>query len=387
MSRPIHLSASAVREFLHCPNCFRIAYIEGVRPAVEAGAFRMGTSYHAMHEVYRTSLRAGSDRDAAFAAAFDHLNKRYETCPPSVDLEEWEEERQQIAGLFAGHAWLYQNEPLDVIASEIPFRLPLFHPLTGLPLPESEVVRVGKIDELIRVGPGRVAVSDYKTTSKSIEDGSEYWDHLKLDTQLSMYVLAARDMHRMGLLEPYGVGPEDEIVGAFYDVARKPAIRPKKLSQADTAAFVEMGTYFGQNFRVQTGWTQKTCDPPIYTRHVVVDGVPAQVEEMKKGYVIRETSAMYGARLLGDIYERPSFYYNRREVPRTDRDLANFRRELYGIYQTMKAMRDGGWWYRNDQHDNAAAHGQYGQLCYHDVDLSDGHTPEGFKRIFEEEAA
>jgi hypothetical protein len=50
---------------------------------------------------------------------------------------------------------------------------------------------------------------------------------------------------------------------------------------------------------------------------VNVDGdvCEVEIEPGKKGFAIRETIAMYGARLLNDIYERPEFYYVRREIP------------------------------------------------------------------------
>jgi hypothetical protein len=360
MPRPIHLSASAIREYLHCPNCFRIAYIEGIRPDVDTESQRMGTNYHKCHEIHRTQ---------GFDAAVDHLNKSYAAVPPTVTPEEWERERQTIAGIFAGHVWRYQNEPIDVIATEIPFRLPLFHPKTGMPISQDDVVRVGKIDQLLRVN-GKIMVKDFKTTSKPIADGSEFWDHLRLDNQISFYVLALHDLHASGLLEPYGVTAQDEIGGAYYDVVHKPSIKPKMLTQADTAALIETGTYFGTKFTI--------------TDLCVVDGVKTELEQGKKGFAIRETSAMFGARLLADIYERSEFYYGRREIPRLQRDIVQFRREIYGMYQCIKQMRDGDWWYRNDQHDNAILHGTYGPICYGLVDASNGQTPPGFKRIFKE---
>jgi hypothetical protein len=41
----------------------------------------------------------------------------------------------------------------------------------------------------------------------------------------------------------------------------------------------------------------------------------------RKGFAIRETIGMFGARLLNDIYERPEFYFVRREIARTDAEI------------------------------------------------------------------
>ena len=215
-------------------------------------------------------------------------------------------------------------------------------------------------------------VSDFKTTSKSLDADSPFWDRLRIDSQISHYVLAVHDLHRLGGLRDFGIKDDEQIGGAFYDVVRKPSISPKTLSQADTAALVETGEYCGKKFVVKI----QVNDQP----NVFVNEISAVAEQGKKGFAIRETSEMYGARLLADIVQRPEFYFARREIARLDKDLAEYRRELWGIYQTIKAMRKGNWWFRSDQQDSIGLHGQYAPLCLHNVDVSDGHTPEGFKR-------
>lgn len=370
MTRPLHLSATAHKEYLHCPNCFFLSYICGLRPAVEADPFRMGTNYHKLQELYRTAIRGGTEPDASFDLAIANLNEAYKDCPPSVSLADWAEERASVAAMFAGHRWRYQNEKVEVVASEIPFELPLFHPKTGLPLPKTDVIRRGKIDELLRID-GLLYISDYKTTSKPINAESEFWSHLRLDPQISTYVGAARDMLRLGLLEEYGVGKDEVIAGAWYDVVHKPSISPKKLSQADTTAFIESGEYHGQKFAVV-----------LNEGAVSVDGVSAEVEVMKKGFAIRETSEMYQARLLADICARPDFYFARRPIPRTDNEIADFQREQYSIYQVIKFQRDKGFWFRNGTHDSMGMHGQMSPLCYHNFDPSTGEVPAGYKKVF-----
>lgn len=378
-SRPIHLSASAIKAFLHCPNCFRYAYIEGVRPVDETETQRVGTHWHKLHEMYRDQ-RAAADHDQSFAAALEWLHGIYGHVPDNRDATEWEIEYQILVNSFAGYMWYYQNDHIETLATELPFKLPVFHPKTGLPLRLDEVCTVGKIDRFIRTGPNRVCISDYKSTSKPIAPDSDFWGHLRLDSQLSIYVMSAQDMQKNGLLDFCQEG--DEIVGAYYDVWHRPQIKPSVLSQKDTAAVIDSGEYLGTKFQVVVTLHP---DPSEQNKHLIsVDGVACDVEMGKKGFAIRENPRMFGARLLADIYNRPDFYFQRREVPRTDQDIRNFRRELYGIYQTIKMMRDGNWWWRNDQQDSMVTHGDYGQLCYFNVDVSNGQTPPGFKRIFGE---
>ena len=376
--RPIHLSASAIRAFLHCPNCFRYAYIEGVRPIADTESQRVGTNWHKLQELYR-EYQGSAEAEQSYNATIEHLNAVYAHVPDGINSLDWEIEYQTLANSFAGYVWYYQNDTIQTLATEVGFKLPILHPKTGLPLRRDEVIVPGKIDRFVRLADGRVCISDYKSTTKSIDPDSDFWGHLRLDTQLSVYCLSALDLQQAGELEQYQITKEDEIAGAWYDVWHRPQISPKMLTQADTAAFIEGKKYFEKEFVVEVKQAEGAAP------NVTVDDRPAEVEQGKKGFAIRETPAMFGARLLADIYERPHFYFVRKEVPRTPDDLRKFRRELFGIYQSVKMMRDGDFWYRNDLQDSMRAHGDYAQLCYFNVDVSNGQTPPGFRRIFEEQ--
>src|SRR5690606_4813969 len=120
---------------------------------------------------------------------------------------------------------------------------------------------------------GKVHISDYKSTSKSLDPDSEFWDHLRLDSQLSMYVMAGQELAQAGALTQFGITPEEGVSGAFYDVWRKPTIKPSKLTQAETKELVETGKYLGSEFQVEH-------IPPTEdaARIVKVNGVVAEVE-------------------------------------------------------------------------------------------------------------
>jgi len=63
---------------------------------------------------------------------------------------------------------------------------------------------------------------------------------------------------------------------------------------------------------------------------------------------VKETVGMYGARLLQDIQERPTFYFARREIARTDAELQDFRQQLFAVYQAQKAFTKAGCWFENE---------------------------------------
>lgn len=378
LPRCIHMSASAISAFKACPTRFRFGYVEGVRQEQDTESQRMGTNWHTMHEVYRQTLtnEAAPDpkvgREIAFDVAIAALNAAYANMPSGFDITEWEIERTILAVSFAGHCWLYQNDPVETLATEVPFRLPLHHPKTGLPLSVEDVLRVGKIDRVVRYA-GHISIADYKSTSKSISADSDFWNHLNLDSQISMYAMATAEMAKAGLLTEMGITPETEVAGAFYDVWAKPKIRPSKLSQAETKEFLENGKY------CETPFTVTRDGNKILVNGSVAEFTPGAKEGTG---AIRETPDMFGARLLADIYVNPDKHFARREIARTAANLRTFRSELYSIYQTMKTMRDTGHWFRNEHSCNATFRCAYTPICFHGVDVTNGQTPPGFKRIF-----
>lgn len=404
------ISASSMGSFKACPVRFKLAYREGLRTAADTDSQRMGTNWHAMHEVYHGELSHarkvtaeikdeypnmegddGTDvgRANGLNAVVNHLNERYANMPATKTLAEWSLERQQLLTSFVGYLWHYENDPVEAIASEVAFELPVYEPRTGMPLPLTEVRRVGKIDHVIK-WHGMVGALERKSTSRSIEPDSDYWEKSRKDTQVSMYALAFREMQydakdgntwiRHAETETLlDLGQVEQVGMTLYDVWHKPTIKPAMLSQKDTAAFIESGMYCGQSFTVKIAGDDPT------SMVVAVNDYHCEIEPGKKGFAIRETIEMYGARLLQDITERPGFYFQRREIARTDKDLAEFRRELYAVYQTQKLMEKHHTWFSNESQCRATFPCPFIPVCYGPghVAVSKEHlTPDGFKRIF-----
>lgn len=371
------LSATSIATFKACPQKFRLAYREGLRLDEDTDAQRMGTNWHALHEVYHNAYTQQQDHDAAFAAAVDHLNEQYATVPDTKTPEEWETERQVLLVSFMVYQWYWADDPYEVLASEVAFDLPLHHPKVGLPLLTSEVVRRGKIDHVVR-WHGMVGNLERKSTSKAIDASSDFWDRSQKDTQVSMYALAFRDMQEHGL-EHYGihgVEPHERVGNTLYDVWRKPTIKPAKLTQKDTTTLIETGSYCDVEFAVVVEAEDQ----------ITVDGEPAEVEVGKSGKpAIRETSAMFAARLTADMQERPEHYFARKEIPRTDQNIRKFRTELFNIYQAQKLYANTGCWFENESQCRATFKCAYIPICYGpgaDAVCDGETTPEGFKRIY-----
>jgi hypothetical protein len=89
-----------------------------------------------------------------------------------------------------GYQWRWAGARLEVVATEQAFRVPLVNPATGKATPTFELA--GKIDGIVRLEDGRLAVKESKTCSEDLGADSDYWRRLRIDHQITLYMLAAR---------------------------------------------------------------------------------------------------------------------------------------------------------------------------------------------------
>lgn len=161
----------------------------------------------------------------------------------------------------------------------------------------------GRKDVIVVNAQGRW-VMDHKTTSEDIESGeSTYWRSLQVAGQESMYLLAERLAGR-------------DVIGAIWDVIRKPGIRPRKLTKKELAEVASLNRYF---------------------RH--------QVSDDAKQYAIangRENGELYEYRLAVECTEHGGKYFQRHPIFRLDAELEEFVGDLWGWTQEIIAARRTG---------------------------------------------
>ena len=361
MSNMLYLSASRITDFRDCPTRYKLPVIDRIVPDTEPEPFRMGTNWHDIQHMMGmqgfSKLTAPNASQVDFEGLLiDYLNKMYEQCPASKTLEEWAVEQN----MFLYTAWAYfehySDTDVKIIASELPFELPVLHPETGRAVPN---VRLrGKIDKIVEYPNRGMFIREYKSTSSSVEDDSSFWKNLRMAMQPSIYYDAAI---RLGY----------PIKGIEYDVWRKPTIKPKTLTQTLTRDFLDTGKYIGEEFDVLD--SSSTGDP------ILIDNEQAEILPGKRGFAIKETPRMYGIRLLHDIRERPHFYFNRREITRSDQDMESYRWQLYNIHTTLRTMISKGCWYKNEKQCEATFKCGYIPICYDGVDVNE-RIPDGFRR-------
>lgn len=376
-----HLSASSIAVFLRCPVAFRLSYREGIRLAEDTESQRVGTGYHGMFEAYGN---AEGDHEAKVAAGIEYLNERYKNCPAHFDFNAWAVERQVLFTAFHAYWWYWQNDSVEILESEIAFNLPIHAPKVGLPLPMDKVQRVGKIDHLVK-WQGAVCCLERKTTARSIAPDSVYWEKWRKDKQVSMYALAFQDLRATDEKIQTLIAGADRFGSTLVDVFAKPKTKPAMLTQKETAEFIASGMYQEQTFEVSVTYHPDPIAEKEEGHTVVVNGYEADVEMGKKGFAIRETVEMYGARLLQEMYATPEKFFQRREIVRTDAELTKFRKSLYSIYQTQRTMDETGAYYENENACNDPFPCQFKPICFGpgaDKICETGETPPNFKRIF-----
>jgi len=234
------ITNSRLRAWRDCPRKEYLSFELRLEPLVRSEALRWGSAFHA--------ALAGIPFEA----------------DPFV--------RASVSAVVAQY-----NEPVEIVAREEHFEIPLVNPDTGEAAKDETLA--GTIDAIGRLRDGRLAIVERKTTSRPVED---LLQRLDLDTQVLTYWIGAR-----------AVGYPVEAV--FYAVQPKPQQRPLKATPEDKRKYTKAGE--------------------LYANQRLIDETPDE----------------YAARLT---IEAPTF----REVPILHDAIENHQRDLWAQYTVMRSL-------------------------------------------------
>lgn len=302
------ITHSRLDTFKTCRKKHWFSYEQKIRRVDDAKALRMGSAHHEAIEL----LATGNSIEAACEAIY----KRYQYCPANTEEMEWRYEEETLVRLACGYAWRWQNDELRYHAVEQSFRLRLNNPETGKPTPSFDLG--GKIDGIVELNDGRLAVKESKLYGEDIGTDSHVWKRMKLDHQVTLYVLAAR---RLGY----------EVDTVLYDVTRKPTIKPTDVPILDGDGLKVVVDAAGDRVKNSSKDTWR------------------QTADKEKGYAIVSrpmSTTEWGEKLANDIAERPDFYFSRVEIPRLQQDLDQFEVELWDMQQMLRDAQLKERWYR-----------------------------------------
>jgi len=377
-----------------CPRLEKLLYRDRWRPVTDADALRLGTLLHQGLEAWWWCYFSAADFLANLPRAEDKLRAILATVaagagdalPPGGALADLRHyalraallrvdaepgftgyERALIEELLRAYDERWRDAPYRTVAVEVQFTGPLINPATGRQSPTWRLQ--GKLDVVVvDLTDGRLLFVEHKSTSKSIEPGSPYWQRLRMDSQVSTYYDGA-------------AWAGYDVQGCLYDVLAKPRLRPQQATPEDVRAQPDSLTL--PKFRACPGCKGKDgpksaphLDPGLgrlcganYTatlpdgRPVEVWGEPGHVlvEPPRYKSHIRtadETPDEYRVRVREALAAHPDAYLVRQPVARLDSALAEYRLDLWQLAARMREDDNAGRYPRNT---NACE--RWGRFC------------------------
>ena len=314
-----------------CLRKHYFSYELGIRRIVDGQPLRMGAAIHEGLD----ALARGLDIAATVATAC----RDYDTVPAGFDAYDWAIERETVIRMLYAYSQLCP--PLEIVATEKSFEMPIENPNTRQLLRIFKIA--GKIDKIVKLADGRLAIMEHKTTSDDLAPESDYWSRLRIDQQISLYLIAARVM-----------GFDCQTV--LYDVLRKPALRAGRATPPEARKYTKAGALYAN---------QREND---------------------------ETPEAFGDRLTADFQARPEYYFARREIARTEQDIFEYQdelcqqafllrdRQLTAQERENKQLDPAGAWFRNPAACLHPYRCEYCTFCFDGCDPRQN-MPEGFHRV------
>lgn len=255
-------------------------------------------------------------------------------CQTTDDIYHWDCRYELAAAVATDYLDYYQEDDLLYISKEEEFEVPLVNPATNRP--SRNWLAGGRVDALVRLEDGRLALKEIKTTSYDISPDSDYWRFLGMDQQISHYLLHTKA----------------ETV--IYDVIQKPGIRPKLIPELD-----ENGL--------------KISVDEHGNRRYKKNGEPYQSGSLKKR---KETPEEYGQRCRECMSAES---YIRKEIPRLENDLKEYQHELWAQAKLLTECYRHGYWFKNTNSCNSMHRTcEFLDLCFYGWQEGDP-LPVGFE--------
>lgn len=275
------ITASRLSTFRLCQRKEQIRYRLGYRPVTEeAEALRFGTLVHVGLESWWKTRKEVTLFSQPFLAMEEHARLN------NIDAFTLEKAKILLAGYDA--RWL--DDKLTTLAVEDEFFMP-FRP-SGKMRNAQNIRLAGKMDVVVKNERGEIFVVEHKTTSSNIGTGEFYFERLRLDGQISMYMKAAS--------KKYGY-----VTGVIYDVIKKIKLEPLKATPEDKRQYL------------------KSDPEKLYAGQRLDDETPSE----------------YRDRIGREVAGNPDKYFQRSTVVRFEDDMAEFSAELEKYVSMMKLSR------------------------------------------------
>lgn len=368
------LTHSQIQTAKTCLRKHALAYEHLIRKEQPDKALHIGEAVHVGLDARARALNSGLQYEETTAACIKAAVDSYDAHLLPISHEGYPAmltARTAMITLLNAYCWRYRDADIGmkIIASELPFEVPIINPETNR---SSRTFRLaGKIDKIVQLHDGRLALMEHKTVGRDIGPETDYWKRLIIDSQISTYYVAALELGY-------------KIDTVLYDVLRKPESNPIELTQSATRHLLETSEYVARPNRFMeptllgnVGRIVKSEGEPPSS--ILIDGEDAEViQGAKNNFAIRETLGLYAMRLTQDMSLRHEYYFGRREIPRIEKDLDEFRFELWEEAKRIHFHRQRGIWPRNTQACIGFGRCPYFDLCTSGFEPAQSTLPMGY---------
>lgn len=310
------LTHSRAKTFRACPRKHALAYTLGYRARGTSTALAFGNAVHKALEFYWLERMAQQEGSSFTADPFEALEVLHD---PFL--------RAKARVLCAAYFALWDVEAVTVLGVELPFAFPLVNERGRA---SSYWFLGGKIDLLVQLADGRIALVEHKTSSEDTSAGGAYRDRLAMDSQVSIYFEGARSL-----------GYEADV--CVYDVLLKPTQSPLEATPIE-----------------QRKYTKATKTKP------------SQLYANQREFT--ETPEEYEARIAAVVQSDLGRFLPRWEVPRLENERIDSMRDLWATAQEILALENAvhPWPRRNP--DACHTHGacEFLPVCRREASLEDG---------------
>lgn len=228
-SQEIELRNSERQAFTTCPQKWDWGYNDRLKARTPTPALRFGTLIHgALEEFYKPGVKRGPKPAATFQRLYAEELKTQTKIGFRDEDGKWHEAGHMGTVLMEEYYDKYgKDDRWRILASEIPFRVPVVDPLTGIKFTYVGVMDLLALDR--ESGKRRdIWIWDHKTTR---DDPTKKADILVLDDQTGSYWSHGVDY----MVEQAILDAKANLTGMLYNFIRKgkPDERPKnELGQA-----------------------------------------------------------------------------------------------------------------------------------------------------------
>lgn len=238
-----------------------------------------------------------------------------------------------MADAYVDHYFAADAERYETRGVELELVSPLRNPETGAASPLWR--HASKLDGLaFDRWDSDEKIVEHKTTVDDLADWSPYWRKLRIDSQVSKYLLSLRQNGRL------------TIAAVLYDVVKKPTTKPKQVVKAEVRKMADSGFYHG--FEVSEREIARVRD--VYENAKGKSG----------GFTgkLAESLELYGLRLRRLFRDSRDDLFQRRTIVRTDDELEEYARELWQLAAELRVSRKSG-----IHPKNTTNCGAFGRLC------------------------